>query len=481
MAIEPVTREERFLAAAGGQSVTTPTPITRKEQLLQGIIDAVKSGGATPDVIEGVVNDYLEANPVKPGATTEQAAQIEQNTNNIPKKADLNGTTATFRNSAGVALFTLDLSGLGGSAAVYGNLVLSAEELTITEGQSGSFTVALDKAPSANQPVYLAVSDGSRLSVEPAVLTFTPDNWETPQTVTVTSLEDDDEEDNAVTVTLTSTAVDARQVAVAIRDNDVQLEIVTDGLILFADYTDWDGVSDTIVDKAGGVTLKDMTNWTKVQNGIKAKDGVQYKAISIVTEDDLYAAFVEGFNSDELTIEWFANYHIDQFSVNRLNPTNLENFQGAALLKNQQANGAMCNELGTSHNFISCRPYLDTTGAYQFVYKQTNTRTDVPHYADFCHVVTVFCKDGSIKTYHNGVLAGEVTYADFGSWIPVDASGAYVRSVINITNMGSPTTAAHNASAWLASQRVYSRALTQDEIVQNMNAEGQRLGLTDFI
>ena len=83
MAIEPVTREERFLAAAGGQSVTPPEPITRKEQLLQGIIDAVKSGGATPDVIEGAVNDYLNANPVQPGATTEQAAQIEQNKTNI--------------------------------------------------------------------------------------------------------------------------------------------------------------------------------------------------------------------------------------------------------------------------------------------------------------------------------------------------------------------------------------------------------------
>lgn len=83
MAIEPVTREERFLAAAGGQSVTPPTPITRKEQLLQGIIDAVKSGGATPDVIENAVKNYLDANPVKPGATTEQATQIEKNKTDI--------------------------------------------------------------------------------------------------------------------------------------------------------------------------------------------------------------------------------------------------------------------------------------------------------------------------------------------------------------------------------------------------------------
>ena len=98
MAIEPVTREERFLAAAGGRSVTPPAPITRKEQLLQGIIDAVKSGGATPDVIEGAVNDYLNANPVQPGATTEQAAQIEQNKNDI---ADLQTEVDELKESGG--------------------------------------------------------------------------------------------------------------------------------------------------------------------------------------------------------------------------------------------------------------------------------------------------------------------------------------------------------------------------------------------
>lgn len=106
MAIEPVTREERFLAAAGGRSVTPPAPITRKEQLLQGIIDAVKSGGATPDVIEGAVNDYLNANPVQPGATTEQAAQIEQNKNDI---ADLQTDVDELKESGGGSV---DLTGV---------------------------------------------------------------------------------------------------------------------------------------------------------------------------------------------------------------------------------------------------------------------------------------------------------------------------------------------------------------------------------
>lgn len=98
MAIEPVTREERFLAAAGGQSVTPPTPITRKEQLLQGIIDAVKSGGASPDAIKEAVNAYLDENPVAGGATAEQATQIEQNKTDI---ADLQTEVDELKESSG--------------------------------------------------------------------------------------------------------------------------------------------------------------------------------------------------------------------------------------------------------------------------------------------------------------------------------------------------------------------------------------------
>lgn len=43
--LTPITREEHFLAKAGGQDVTTPTPITRRETFLQGIIDASGGGG----------------------------------------------------------------------------------------------------------------------------------------------------------------------------------------------------------------------------------------------------------------------------------------------------------------------------------------------------------------------------------------------------------------------------------------------------
>ena len=48
MGIEPITRKEMFMAAAAGESVTTPTPITREEMFLKQIQGG---GGEKPDMV----------------------------------------------------------------------------------------------------------------------------------------------------------------------------------------------------------------------------------------------------------------------------------------------------------------------------------------------------------------------------------------------------------------------------------------------
>ena len=40
MDLDPITREEHYLAKAGGQNVKTPTPITRQEMFLDAIAKA---------------------------------------------------------------------------------------------------------------------------------------------------------------------------------------------------------------------------------------------------------------------------------------------------------------------------------------------------------------------------------------------------------------------------------------------------------
>ena len=92
MADKPVTREEKYLAyLTGDYTGEIPKPITRKEKYLYELCLKGMGGEVSPEEIKSAVNEYLEKNPVKPGATTEQAQQIEQNKTDIASlKAETN-------------------------------------------------------------------------------------------------------------------------------------------------------------------------------------------------------------------------------------------------------------------------------------------------------------------------------------------------------------------------------------------------------
>lgn len=84
MADKPVTREEKYLAyLTGDYKGELPKPITRKEKYLYELCLKGIGGEISPEEIKNAVNEYLEKNPVKPGATAEQVQQIEQNKTDI--------------------------------------------------------------------------------------------------------------------------------------------------------------------------------------------------------------------------------------------------------------------------------------------------------------------------------------------------------------------------------------------------------------
>jgi len=63
---------------------------------------------------------------------------------------------------------------------------------TTEAGGTATFTARLTSMPSGDVSFDLSSSDATEGSVEPASLTFTPANWNVPQTVTVRSAEDAD-------------------------------------------------------------------------------------------------------------------------------------------------------------------------------------------------------------------------------------------------------------------------------------------------
>ena len=87
---------------------------------------------------------------------------------------------------------------------------VSSGTLTVTEGATATYAVKLGKAPSANVTVAIArnSSGDADLSVNPASLTFTPSNWDTEQTVTVSAAEDTDNTNGSASFTHTASSTD---------------------------------------------------------------------------------------------------------------------------------------------------------------------------------------------------------------------------------------------------------------------------------
>jgi uncharacterized protein (TIGR03382 family) len=68
---------------------------------------------------------------------------------------------------------------------------VSVGSVTVFEGGSpATFTVVLNTQPTADVTINLNISDPTEATVSPASLTFTPSNWNVPQTVTVSPVDD---------------------------------------------------------------------------------------------------------------------------------------------------------------------------------------------------------------------------------------------------------------------------------------------------
>ena len=88
--------------------------------------------------------------------------------------------------------------------------------LTTEAGTKVTFTVALGSQPTANVTVAASSSATKEGTVAPASLTFTASNWSTPQTVTVTGVDDNVADGNqSYTVSLKASGADAKYAALA--------------------------------------------------------------------------------------------------------------------------------------------------------------------------------------------------------------------------------------------------------------------------
>ena len=108
--------------------------------------------------------------------------------------------------------------------------------LTLTETDDdvmGTYSVELQVAPVDHEVTIEVEVDNSRVTAAPASLTFTPDNWQTAQPVTVTAVADANNEHESSTITHTVMSNDLRfdelavgSVTVNVMDDEPRLAIV---------------------------------------------------------------------------------------------------------------------------------------------------------------------------------------------------------------------------------------------------------------
>jgi hypothetical protein len=103
-----------------------------------------------------------------------------------------------------------------------GPIGLSVSSLSVPEGATATFTVALRAQPAATTTVTVARTDGdASITVgSGATLTFTTANWSTPQTVTLAAAQDGDTAKGTATITVSAAGLGSRTLCAIEADDD---------------------------------------------------------------------------------------------------------------------------------------------------------------------------------------------------------------------------------------------------------------------
>ncbi len=174
----------------------------------------------SPETLTFTADNYTDAQ------TVTVTPQDDDDAVNESARVTLDATGAEFDDAdSEVAVTVADDEGA--------SLSLSRNSLPLTEGGAAeTFTVLLSAQPTANVTVALTSADAGAAAVSPDTLTFTPDDYNNAQTVTVTPQDDDDAADETTTVTLDASGAefdDADEaVAVTVADDETASLTLTD-------------------------------------------------------------------------------------------------------------------------------------------------------------------------------------------------------------------------------------------------------------
>jgi len=182
-----------------------PTSVTCTASGGGGTTPSITATPATLSVVQGQTGMFTLALSQAPTANETVTIASSGNAGLTASPTTLTFTPSNFAtaqtvtvtaNATGTGSTTFTASGSGYTAATItatetakaaSSITATPTSLSVTQGKTGTFTLALSSAPSANETVSIAATGNTGVTASPTSLTFTPSNFATPQTVTVTA------------------------------------------------------------------------------------------------------------------------------------------------------------------------------------------------------------------------------------------------------------------------------------------------------
>ncbi len=223
-----LTLSPATLTVAEGGSGTYTVALNSEPTSSVTVTVSSSNGNATVDTDPDTTGDQSTLTFTTENWSTAQTVTVSSLDDDIDNASDLTATITNTPSGGGYG----DDEGASLPVTVRNDdvkgVTLSTTRLTVGEGGSGTYTVALDSEPTGSVTMTVASGNGNA-TVSPTSLTFTTGNWSAPQTVTVTGLDDAIDNPSDLTATVTNTPSgggygneEAASVSVTVTDDDVK-------------------------------------------------------------------------------------------------------------------------------------------------------------------------------------------------------------------------------------------------------------------
>jgi len=260
-------------------------------------------------------------------------------------------------------------------------IIVSTTTLSVAEpGGTNTFTVQLGEEPTDDVTLTVTSGDFAEATTSPTTLTFTNANWDTPQTVTVTGIDDTNPGDDTTTVTI---AVDA-----ALSDDEFDLAPEAGVAVTL--------VSDEQLPTPGGVSAG-LAVWLKADEGVTGAPITNWQNNIAAGTDDPIIVGTPDFTAESINFNPAASFE----GVSTLEYINFGNIvngwtAGQAFMVGMQDSENVVNGNETGHWRIGGNSNSHVTWTNELIYESfgnssrinaitTPYSTHIPHLYSASH------------------------------------------------------------------------------------------------